>query len=100
MTAVRIIVAVCLVVVLVAAGLNVWASRPGYAIPGRPVRCSKGHLFLTTWVMGDSLTEVQLCQLIRRGRWPVGHHWATMHPVMDAELTHEERTILYGEVQQ
>ena len=101
MTASWVVVAVVLVVVLVTVGLNVWARRAGYAIPGRsPVRCSKGHLFLTTWVMGGSLTKVRLSPLTRWGRCPVGHHWATMHPVKDEELTSEERTTLYGEAQQ
>jgi hypothetical protein len=98
MRALCIAVAVLLVVGIVVAGLNAWARRAGYAIPGRtPVRCSKGHLFLTTWVMGGSLTKARLGPLTRWGRCPVGHHWATMHPVKDHELTDQERTTLYGE---
>jgi hypothetical protein len=29
----------------------------------------------------------------------VGHHWATMHPIKDGELTDEERTTLNSEAQ-
>jgi hypothetical protein len=101
MTALWIVVAVLLVVVIVTVGLNVWARRAGYAIPGRsPVRCSQGHLFLTTWVMGGSLTRVRLGPLTRWGRCRVGHHWATLRPVKDDELTDQERIALYGEAQQ
>jgi hypothetical protein len=101
MTALWIIVGTLLVVAMVTVELNGWARRAGYAIPGRtPVRCSQGHLFLTTWVMGGSLTKVRLSPLTRWGRCPVGRHWATMHPVTDDELADEERTTLYGEAQQ
>lgn len=101
MAAFWIMVALLLVVVLVTTGLNVWARRAGDAIPGRSrVRCSEGHLFRATWVIGGSLTKVRLGPLTRWGRCPVGHHWATMHPVKDDELTDEERTTLYGEAQQ
>lgn len=90
--------AVVLAVGIVVVVLNAWARRAGYSTPGRsPVRCSKGHLFLTTWVMGGSLTKVRLGPLTRWGRCPVGHHWTTMHPVKEDELTDEERTSLYGE---
>ncbi len=89
---------VALAIVIVAT--NVWAHRSGYAIPGRtPVRCRKGHLFLTTWVMGGSLTRVRLGPLTRWGRCPVGHHWTTMHPVKEAELSDEDRRRLYGDRQ-
>ncbi len=101
MRTLRIVVAILLVVAIVTVGLNLWARRAGYSIPGRsPVRCSKGHLFLTSWVMGGSLTKVRLGPLTRWGRCPVGRHWATMRPVKDDELTDEERTTLYGEAQQ
>ncbi len=98
MRALWVVAAVVLIVGIVVVALNTWARRAGYSIPGRsPVRCSKGHLFLTTWVMGGSLTKVRLGPLTRWGRCPVGHHWTTMHPVKDDELTDEERTSLYGE---
>ncbi len=100
MRALWIIVAVLLVVAILVVALNLWARLAGYAIPGRsPVRCSKGHLFLTTWVMGGSLTRVRLGPLTRWGRCPVGHHWVTMRPVKNDKLTGEERLVLYGKVQ-
>lgn len=78
--------------------LNVRARRAGYDIPGKtPVRCSKGHLFLTTWVMGGSFTKVRLNPMLRWGRCPVGPHWATLRPVREADLTDEERHSLHGE---
>jgi hypothetical protein len=41
--------------------VNVVARRQGYSIPGRTVvRCSKGHLFTTTWIEGGSLRAVRL----------------------------------------
>jgi hypothetical protein len=96
-----ILIVLAIVIVLLAVlivMLNVWARRAGYSIPGRtPVRCSKGDLFLTTWVMGGSLTRVRLSPLTRWGRCPVGHHWVTMHPVKVADLTDEERRALYGD---
>ena len=53
MTVLWIGVAVLVIVVIATVGLNSWARRAGYTIPGRsPVRCSTGHLFLTTWIMG------------------------------------------------
>jgi hypothetical protein len=101
MRALWIVVAVLLVMAIVAVGLNVWARRAGYAIPGRsPVRCSNGHLFEGTWVMGGSLTKVRLGPLTRWGRCRVGHHWARMRPVKDADLTDEERTTVYGDAPQ
>lgn len=90
------------VVVLVALGVlvaivNVRARRAGYAIPGRtPVRCDAGHVFVTLWILGGSLTTVRLGRFTRYGRCPVGHHWAVLHAVRDAELTHSERADLYG----
>ena len=98
MTALRIVGVMVVLVGIVVVGLNLWARRSGYAIPGRnPVRCSQGHLFLTTWVMGGSLTKVRFGPLTRWGRCPVGHHWTTMHPVKEADLTDDERHQLYGE---
>jgi hypothetical protein len=92
-----VVLIVVLVVVLIVVVLNVWARGGGYSIPGRsPVRCSKGHLFLATWVMGGSLTRVRLGPLTRWGRCPVGHHWTTMRPIKEDELTQAEGTSLYG----
>lgn len=93
-----IILAVLVVLSIVIVGLNVWARRAGYAIPGRtPARCSAGHLFLMNWVMGGSLKMVRLGPLKRWGRCPVGNHWAIVRPVKDADLSPDERRSLYGE---
>jgi hypothetical protein len=55
------------------------------------VRCSKGHLFTTTWIEGGSLQAVRLGPRTRYQRCPIGGHWAIVHPVKDDELTDEER---------
>jgi hypothetical protein len=92
------VVALVVLVGIAVVGLNLWARRSGYAIPGRnPARCGQGHLFLTTWVMGGSLTKVRFGPLTRWGRCPFGNHWTTMHPVKEADLTDDERHQLHGE---
>ena len=84
------VVAAVLAVVVVA--INVVMRRKGYSIPGRTVvRCSRGHLFRTMWVEGGSLKAVRLGPRTRYQRCPVGHHWAIVHPVKEADLTEEER---------
>jgi hypothetical protein len=80
------LVAVSVVVV------NVVARRQGYSIPGKTVvRCSKGHLFTTTWIAGGSLKAVRLGPHTRCQYCPAGRHWAIIHPVKDGDLTDEER---------
>jgi hypothetical protein len=75
--------------------VNVRVRREGYSIPGKTVvRCSKGHLFRTTWIEGGSLKAVRLGPHTRFQYCPVGKHWATIHPVKDAELTDEERRLV------
>lgn len=97
MTALWVGIAVLVAIGLLVVALNMAARRAGYAIPGRSaVRCTAGHLFLATWVIGGSLTTVRLGPLTRWGRCPVGRHWATMHPVKDVDLTAEERAALAG----
>jgi hypothetical protein len=76
---------------------NVAMRRRGYSIPGKTVvRCSKGHLFTTTWIAGGSLKAARLGPRTRYQRCPVGKHWAIVHPVKDADLTDEERRIAAG----
>ena len=76
---------------------NVVVRRRGYSIPGKTVvRCSKGHLFTTTWVEGGSLKAIRLGLLTRYQRCPVGKHWAIVHPVKDEDLTDDERRTLAG----
>lgn len=67
----------------------------GYAIPGRAaVRCSKGHLFRTTWIEGGSLKAIRLGPVRRFQRCPVGRHWALVRPVKERDLTDEDRRAL------
>ncbi len=54
------------------------------------VRCSKGHVFKTTWSALGSLTSIRL-GAARFQRCPVGNHWALVKPVNDTELTDEDR---------
>jgi hypothetical protein len=91
-----IVVIVVLALVLIAvAVVNFRVRRKGYTIPGRTVvRCSKGHLFRTTWIEGGSLKAVRLGSLTRYQRCPVGRHWAIVHPVKEADLTDEEHRAL------
>jgi hypothetical protein len=56
------------------------------------VRCSKGHVFATTWSPVASLTSVRL-GAARFQRCPVGHHWALVKPVNDSDLTDEDRRL-------
>jgi hypothetical protein len=87
-----VIVAVLLIVVVV---LNVAMRRQGYSIPGETVvRCSKGHLFRTTWIEGGSLKAVRLGPTLRYQRCPVGQHFALIRPVKDADLTDDDRRLL------
>ena len=55
------------------------------------VRCSKGHVFRTTWSPLGSLTSIRLGSR-RFQHCPVGHHWTFVTPVSDTDMTTEERT--------
>ena len=64
-------------------------GRPG--LGGKiVVRCSKGHVFTTTWSPLGSLTSIRL-GTARVQRCPVGNHWSLVKPVNDSELTDEDR---------
>jgi hypothetical protein len=91
-----VIAVIALVVVgIVVVALNRGMRRAGYGIPGRTaVRCSKGHVFRTTWIEGGSLTTIRLGPLLRYARCPVGNHWATIRPIKEADLTEAERRTL------
>ena len=94
MSTIWLVIVVIGVVTLVVVALNVAVRRKGYSIPGTTVvRCSKGHLFTTTWIEGGSLKAVRLGPLTRYQRCPVGKHWAIIHPVKDEDLTDEERRL-------
>jgi hypothetical protein len=95
MTAIWIAIVILAVLAVIVVGSNIAVRRKGYSIPGTTVvRCSKGHVFTTTWVEGGSLKAVRLGLLTRYQRCPVGGHWAIVHPVKDADLTEEERGII------
>ena len=86
-----------LIVLIVVAVLfvvqTVVARRAGYKVGGTAiVRCSRGHIFTTTWVPGVSFKAIRL-GLVRFQHCPVGHHWALVTPVNEADLTDEERRI-------
>jgi hypothetical protein len=49
------------------------------------VRCSKGHVFTTTWVPMASFTAIRLGRS-RYMRCPVGKHWAICRKVADADV--------------
>lgn len=57
------------------------------------VRCSKGHVFRTTWSPWGSLASIRL-GFARFQRCPVGDHWSLVRPVSDADLTDDDRRML------
>jgi hypothetical protein len=66
-------------------------------VSGRPalvgkvqVRCSKGHVFTTTWSPLGSFTAIRLGGA-RFQHCPVGHHCSLVHPVQDGDTTGEDR---------
>jgi len=81
------------VVIALAVGTAV-ARRRGYSGIGGDtvVRCSKGHLFTTTWLPGVSFKSIRL-GMSRYQHCPVGHHWALVTPVKDSELTDDDRRL-------
>ena len=56
------------------------------------VRCSLGHLFTTTWIVGSSVKAVRLGYK-RYQRCPVCKKWRIVVPVRDDELTDEDRRV-------
>jgi hypothetical protein len=88
---------VLVVIGIAVIGINVAMRRKGYSVPGKTaVRCSKGHLFRTTWIAGGSLKAVRLGPTTRFAHCPVGKHWAIIHPIKDADLSEEDRRVLAG----
>lgn len=57
----------------------------------RPVRCSKGHLYTSTWIPGGSLKSVRLGLGRRYQRCPVGHHWAMTSRLDPQTMSEDER---------
>jgi hypothetical protein len=80
------------VVIIAKVVVSLRRGRPGIA--GEiVVRCSKGHVFKTTWSPLGSLTSIRLGQA-RFQYCPVGHHWALVRPVSDARLTDGDRRMV------
>jgi len=85
--------AVVVIIVVVIAGTHLLHRRGYSGLHGDTiVRCSRGHLFTTIWLPGVSLKSVRL-GMSRYQHCPVGHHWALVKPVNDAELTDEDRRV-------
>ncbi|MGI8904319.1 MAG: hypothetical protein ACR2IP_11835 [Solirubrobacteraceae bacterium] len=59
--------------------------------PRRIVRCSRGHLYTTTWVPLASIKAIRLGSR-RYQRCPVGRHWALTAQVDTATLSEAERS--------
>jgi hypothetical protein len=56
------------------------------------VRCSRGHLFTTKWIVGASFKAVRLGYK-RYQRCPVCKKWRIVVPVPDDELTDDDRRV-------
>lgn len=92
--------AVVVVALLVAAGVVVVVAvvgaqagqQHGYSGMGGQtiVRCSRGHLFTTLWIVGSSVKAVRL-GFKRYQRCPVCEKWRIVVPVPDSELTDDDR---------
>jgi hypothetical protein len=80
-------------VVVVLVARVVVARRAGYKIGGTTVvRCSKGHIFMTTWVPRGHSRRSRL-GLVRFRYCPVGHRWALVTPINEADLTDEAKRL-------
>src|SRR5271170_133055 len=70
------------VVVIIKVVVSRRSGRP--ALGGKiVVRCSKGHLFRTSWSPLGSFTAIRLGPA-RFQHCPVGDHWSLVRPVNDA----------------
>lgn len=84
---------VVLVIVVAVAGGRAGRARGYSGIGGRTVvRCSRGHLFTTLWIVGSSLKAVRLGDK-RYQRCPVCEKWRIVVPVPDLELSDEDRRV-------
>lgn len=68
-----------------------WPRKAGPAAFERIVRCSAGHLFVTTWMPGLSLKAARLWTNKRFQRCPVGKHWKIVTLVDESLLRDAER---------
>jgi hypothetical protein len=69
-------------------------QKRGYSGMGSDtvIRCSRGHLFTTKWIVGSSIKAVRLGYK-RYQRCPVCEKWRIVVPVRDDELTAEDRRV-------
>jgi hypothetical protein len=88
-----VVIAAGVVVVIAVAGGRAGRAR-GYEGMGGDtiVRCSRGHLFTTLWVVGASVKAVRLGYK-RYQRCPVCKKWRIVVPVPDDELTDDDRRV-------
>ncbi len=92
---VAIVIVFALVFVYVISHAGAAAGRKrGYSGMGGEtiVRCSRGHLFTTLWIVGASVKAVRLGTK-RYQRCPVCQKWRIVVPVPDDELTDEDRRV-------
>jgi hypothetical protein len=91
--AIVIVFAVVFVYVIARMGAAAGQKR-GYSGLGDEtiVRCSRGHLFTTLWIVGSSVKAVRLGTK-RYQRCPVCNKWRIVVPVPDDELTEEDRRV-------
>ncbi|HEY1652468.1 MAG TPA: hypothetical protein VGG09_11355 [Acidimicrobiales bacterium] len=89
--AIVIVFAVVFVYVIAQMGAQA-GQRRGYSGMGGDtvVRCSKGHLFTTKWIVSSSLKAVRLGYK-RYQRCPICEKWRIVVPVEDDDLTDEDR---------
>ncbi len=88
-----VVIAAGVVIVIAVVGGQVGRNR-GYEGMGGDtvVRCSRGHLFTTVWIVGSSFKAVRLGYK-RYQRCPVCKKWRIVVPVPAAELTDEDRRV-------
>jgi hypothetical protein len=86
---------VVLIVLVATAGINLFMKTKGYAIGSKAaVRCSKGHVFRTTWIEGGSLRSVRLGPLLRYQRCPGCRAFRLVRLLKESDLTDVERHAL------
>jgi hypothetical protein len=82
-----------IVVVVAVVGAQAGRQRGYSGLGGQTiVRCSRGHLFTTLWIVGSSVKAVRLGYR-RYQRCPVCKKWRIVVPVPDSELSDEDRRV-------
>ena len=85
------VIAAAVVIVIAVVGGRAGRNR-GYEGMGGDtiVRCSRGHLFITVWIVGASFKAVRLGYR-RYQRCPVCKKWRIVVPVPESELSEVDR---------